>query len=415
MKTVFFCNLIPLKKGAFEALLVAIGAEFKKAGDEFVVVFSGAPIPSVAEALRATGVRWHILKEWVGGEDRLLSKGLKGASSCPSATKQPNNPTTAAGERVRPWGFVLPALRLLRQERPDVVAVHFGNELPALVTILIARLVLRKRLRWIWHQHQQIAAPATFWQRHVSRIRLLSFLVDGIVALYEGGRQVLKARGVPDGKIVVVPNGTQEPTRTRPPEWLRASCGLPSKSKLVANISSLITRKRVDITIEAFAKVSPLSGHLPYLLLVGTGPEEDRLRALIAERGIANQVIFMGQRDDVGDIIAESDVVCLSSSAEACPYVLLEAMSLGRPCIATNAGAVTEIVEDTVTGYIVPRASVGALADRVTALLDNPELAEQCGRMGRKKWESCFTLDGQVSVLLALYSSNYFGHDNLRG
>jgi len=151
MKLLLFCNLIPLKTGAYETLLAAIGSEFKKVNDEFVVVFAGEPIPPVAESLRAAGVRWHILPEWVGRGGRFhwgmvsLGKKCNGSNPTTSFSLNPQSPISnlQSRERVRPWGFVLPALRLLRQERPDVAAVHFGNELPTLVVSLLSKVAMR--------------------------------------------------------------------------------------------------------------------------------------------------------------------------------------------------------------------------------------------------------------------------------
>ena len=184
MKTLFFCNLIPLKTGAFEILLATIGKEFRKAGNEFLVVFSGEPITPVAEMLRDAGVRWCILKGWADGPDK-----------------------------ERAWGFVIPALRLLRQEHPEVAFVHFGNEMPMLVVVLLSRLMGMGGVKWIWQQHQQIADPQRL-MKHVSKLRLLNLVVDYFVAVYEGGCESLRKRGIPLEKIAVIHNSVSPFTPT---------------------------------------------------------------------------------------------------------------------------------------------------------------------------------------------------------
>jgi glycosyltransferase involved in cell wall biosynthesis len=107
----------------------------------------------------------------------------------------------------------------------------------------------------------------------------------------------------------------------------------------------------------------------------------------------------------VSDIVAETDVVCLSSSAEACPYALLEAMALGRPCVATDAGAASEIIDDGVTGWVVPVGDATALAARLGDLLRNRDVSAACGLAGRRRWSARFTLDRQVAAVAALYES----------
>jgi hypothetical protein len=70
-----FCNLISLKTGDYETLLVAIGEEFRKLGDEYVAVFTGEPIPSVVESLRVIGVRWKVMNAWVAPKRKLSVDG----------------------------------------------------------------------------------------------------------------------------------------------------------------------------------------------------------------------------------------------------------------------------------------------------------------------------------------------------
>jgi len=279
MKTLLFCNLIPLKTGAYETLLATIGQEFQKAHDEYVVVFAGEPIPPVADSLRAAGVRWHIMPEWLAREappgPQLLSCSVatllsEEPSDSNSATQQLNNPTTnCRGEAVHPWAFVFPALRLIRQERPDVVAVHFGNELPTLATILLCRVtivwdrvakagkllgcsvvrLLRnhpkdslasspqqlsnptthhhpawRQPRWVWEQDQQIQDPGRL-SRWFSKIRLLGLGVDQYLAVYEGGRQSMLKRGIPAEKITVIHNSVAPYVPTRIKGWLREYLG----------------------------------------------------------------------------------------------------------------------------------------------------------------------------------------------
>jgi glycosyltransferase involved in cell wall biosynthesis len=369
VNVLWLCNLVPGKCGAFEELVTAFGSHLREHGHGLFLVVAGDPAPTVAAAWQAAGVAWDVVPAWVAGD------GMP-----------------------RPWAVVGPAWRIIRRHKPDLVAVHFGNELPTAALILALKLTGCGRTRWVWHQHQQMAWPRTAVQRLASRIRLVAGLFRRMVVLYEGGRRVLLARGVRAARVCVIPNGTRSSSRGRPPGWLRPALGLPPDVVLVCNVSSLIPRKRVDLTLEAFARLRRSPG-TARLLLVGTGAEEGRLRERAAALGMGVDVHFMGARDDVPDVLAEVDIVCLSSDAEACPYVLLEAMSLGKPCIATAAGAVPEIVVDGVTGGVVPCGDSDALGARLQSLLCDPSLRAAWGAAARGRWESRFTLDRQIGAL----------------
>ncbi len=374
MRALLLCNLVPGKRGAFESFVTALGRVWRNRGHELAVVVAGPPIAAVAEEWADAGVTWTVVPVW-----------------------------NRADGTPNPWAIVLPAWRFIRGWRPDVVAVHFGNELPTIALAAMSGMTPGHRIRWFWHQHQQVAMPRTFAQRHTSRIRALSFAVEAVVVLYEGGRAALRSRGVPDSQCRVILNGTPGPVLRRSAGWLRSALGVSPDALLVANVSSLIPRKRVDVTLDAFAAAIRNLKRPSGLVLVGTGPEEQRLREQAARLGIGDRVTFMGRRDDVSDLVAEVDIVCLSSAAEACPYALLEAMALGRPCVATDAGAASEIIADGVTGWVVPVGNVATLASRLTELLRDRDRRLAYGLAGKHRWASWFTLDRQVETVTALY------------
>src|SRR6185369_3181875 len=126
----------------------------------------------------------------------------------------------------------------------------------------------------------------------------------------------------------------------------------------------------------------------------GAGTMEPALRALAAPLGRA--VVFLGARADVPDLLAASDVVVLASLAEALPTALMEAAAAGRPCVATRVGGVPEIVDDGVTGLLVPPSDAPALARALTCLARDPALRADMGRAARERAEARFSLDAQI-------------------
>jgi glycosyltransferase involved in cell wall biosynthesis len=407
MKTLFFCNLIPLKTGAFETLLATIGKEFRKAGNEFIVVFSGEPIRPVAEMLRDAGVRWCMLKGWADGPDK-----------------------------ERAWGFVFPALRLLRQEHPEVAFVHFGNEMPMLVVVLLSRLMGMGRVKWIWQQHQQIEDPRPL-MKYVSKLRLLNLVVDFFVVVYEGGCESMVKRGIPLKKIAVIHNSVAPFTPVGKKGWLRAAFSIPSDDIILVTNGSLIPRKRIDFILRACAqlekKVSLGIGYIgekklehsslsfpsneanathPFtlsppwrLLIIGEGPERERLKSLVVELGIADRVYFLGLRNDVREILPECDIYLHASSAETCTYAITESMAAAIPAVVLDAGAAKEQIQSGVSGYVIDRADVDSFSNPVRELMVDAPKRREMGRMAEAQWRNKFASDYVVGAYHGMYKA----------
>lgn len=378
MNVLFLCNLIPAKIGGFEAFIEGMGRHCRDHGDALYIVFAGEPIEEVAERFRAAGIAWDVCPGW---------SELDGTT--------------------RPWRIIGAAMRSIRRRRADVVAVHFGNELPTLALILVTRVFCRRRLAWVWHQQQLIRDPRNVFHRNISRIRLLSTVCDSLVAPYEGGRRSFLRRGVPEPKTRMIYNGMPAFRSARSPGWLQEELGIPRDSVLVSNINTLIPRKRVDVTLKAFAKATTGDAApgetAAHLLVVGTGSEESALRQLAAELSIASRVHFLGRRNDVDEVEEASDVFTLSSDAEACPLVVLTAASVGTPCVVTDVGAAHELVDDGKTGFVTPPGDVDAFAARLRDLLDNRDLRLKLGRGALDLWQRRFRRADMVSSYHALY------------
>ncbi len=364
MKTLFFCNLIPDKRGAYEALLVALGREFRAAGDELVLVFARDPVPAVAAEFRAAGLRWELIEGWSSG----------------------------AG-REHAWAFCRPALGLVRRERPDVAVVNFGNELPTLAVALAT-----PRTRWVWVQHQQMQDPSPL-ARHVSRIRLLSFAVAHFIAVYEGGRESLRKRGISAKRVSFVDNAIQDFMPTRPAGWLAQELGLARDTPLVVTTGWLIPRKRIDFGLRAFARVVGDA----VLLVIGEGPERAELERLAGELGVAGRVRFLGRRNDVREILPECAVLMHTSLAETCTYAITEAMAASVPAVVTEAGAAREQIADGESGFVLAREDVDGLAGRLSLLLNDAAMRARFGAAARARFLARYTLENSARRYHELY------------
>jgi glycosyltransferase involved in cell wall biosynthesis len=140
-----------------------------------------------------------------------------------------------------------------------------------------------------------------------------------------------------------------------------------------------------------------------YLLIVGEGSRREALEHQVAELGIGSRVIFTGRRDDVPAVTAALDVAVLPSYREAQGLTILEAMALSRPVVASNVGGIPEMVEDGLTGLLVPPHDPEALAAAITRLLVDHSLADMLARAGHDLVHERFCLELMVRSIEDLY------------
>jgi len=140
-----------------------------------------------------------------------------------------------------------------------------------------------------------------------------------------------------------------------------------------------------------------------YLMIVGEGSRLDALRAITTEQDIERHVIFTGRRDDIPAITAAFDVAVLPSYREAQGLTILEAMALSRPVVASRVGGIPEMVEDGVTGLLVPPHDPPALAAAIVRLLSDHQLADMVARAGHDLVHDRFCIQLMVNAVQELY------------
>jgi glycosyltransferase involved in cell wall biosynthesis len=228
--------------------------------------------------------------------------------------------------------------------------------------------------------------------------RLLAPITDAFIAVAEPhGRYLSRHEGCPARKVRVIPNGV-DPERFHP-RWpnaeLRGAIGVPDGVPVVGIVAALRPEKRHDVFLEAAALVRSAVGQCGFLV-VGDGPERERLETLARQRGLDGAVHFLGTRDDVPEVLALMDVVLLTSQMEANPVSILEAMASEKPVVATRVGSVPETVRHGVTGMLVPPGDAGEIAAATVELLAQPDLAAAMGRAGREEVLAHWSIDRMV-------------------
>jgi len=230
--------------------------------------------------------------------------------------------------------------------------------------------------------------------------RPISTLVDRYLCISESVRShVLDASGVCEDKTRLVYAPFEFPISTTTPaaSAVRAGLGANGRHRLIANVGRIVPWKGQDVFLRAFASI--VRSHPEARAVVVGSPGENQrgqefeaeLHRLATELGLNERVIFTGHRNDVDDIMAASDVVVHSSSQpEPLGRVVMEAIALRKPVIATGAGGVPEMVRDGRTGSLVPPGDAESMAGALDSVLRDPVRASQMAVRAREEAEHRF-------------------------
>jgi glycosyltransferase involved in cell wall biosynthesis len=204
------------------------------------------------------------------------------------------------------------------------------------------------------------------------------------------------------GKLRVILNGVDTDRFQGPSQRTRLFPGVMGTLIVaVGNMHSEVKGHRWLITAAA-AVVSEFPN--TRFVLVGDGSERPRFERQVAELGLTRNVVFLGQRPDIPEILSACDVAVLASRSEGMPNAILEYMAAGLPVVATAVGGTRDLVSNRATGYLVPPENSEALASAILDCLRNPEAARGIAENGRLMVERKFSFDRLVREVDALYS-----------
>ncbi len=153
---------------------------------------------------------------------------------------------------------------------------------------------------------------------------------------------------------------------------------------IISTIAELHERKGHKYLIEALKKIIDQFPNVK-LVLIGEGPEREKIESLIEKLDLKRHVILTGRQKEIPKLLKSSDIFCLPSRREAFGLVNAEAMITGLPVVASKAGGIPEIVEDGVTGFIVEKENSEALTNALVKLIKSPEKRLQMGQAGKER------------------------------
>jgi glycosyltransferase involved in cell wall biosynthesis len=304
-------------------------------------------------------------------------------------------------------GAVVVLAAWLRRRRPDAVHAWLGHA--NLVAGLAARLAGRPPLIWgIHHTPLERAGTraSTRWTLAACR-RLAARLPARIVSCSEAAARAHVADGYPVERMVVIPNGCDTAAfRPDPPSRaaVRRELGLPGDAVLIGQSARVHPQKDHATAVAAIGRLARRQVDVRLVCWgAGATPDNARLAGWMDAAGVRGRCHLLGEREDVSRLTAAMDLATSTSAyGEACPLVLLEAMSAGVPCVATDVGDARAMVGD--TGLVVPPRDPAALAAAWSALLEaGAEARARLGEGARRRVLARFSLPAAAHAYRRLY------------
>ena len=290
--------------------------------------------------------------------------------------------------------------RLLRRLAPDVVHSRNWGTLDAVPAARLARVGAV-----VHGEHGREASdPQGLSSRRNRLRRWLGPLVDRFVTVsFDLAGWLETTVGLPPRKIVTIHNGVDLRRFTdEAPAPARGLLGLPAEGVVIGAVGRLDPVKDHLGLLDACAALGGDRDDWT-LVLVGEGPCRAALEARAARSDLAGRIRLLGARSDVPDLLRAFDLFVLPSIAEGISNTVLEAMATGLPVIATRTGGNPELVEDGVTGALVPVGDRAALARALRAQLADAHLRRLQGKAGRQRAAAEFSLERMAGRYAELY------------
>ena len=297
--------------------------------------------------------------------------------------------------------------RLFRALRPAIVHTRNLAALEAQVPAWLAGVPVR-----LHGEHGRDVEDLDGSSRRHQRIRrIYRPFVSHYLALSRDLAGYLQERvGVPPQRITLACNGVDSfrfhPADPGPAPQLPDCPFEPGRHWLVGTVGRMQTVKNQPLLAQAVVRAVDLEPALRSrlrLVMAGDGPLRAVALDLLASAGLANLAWLPGERADVPEVMRALDCYVLPSMAEGISNTILEAMACGLPVVATRVGGNAELVDDGVTGLLVPSADVDAMARALVLLAGDPGRAAAMGRAGRQAVEQRFSLQAMVALYQGVY------------
>ena len=317
---------------------------------------------------------------------------------------------------VRNSGDLSAAFRLakiIHSEQIEIVHTHSRRDyVIAILGVALARSISRRPVRLILHAHMIRPLGGTSFLSN----RFFAKGADAVIAVSDAVADRLRAiHQFPPAFVCLIYNGIDFHKYHYPDSVhyrhhrteTRLQWKISSEALVLGMIGRLDAKGQADLLLAAPALLRTYpSVHFVFIGCEGEAGTQANLVQLAKTGGFEDQLLLTGARDDIPSLLPALDILVHLPKDEAFGLALAEAMASGLPTIATKIGGCREVVQDGITGLLVPLGDQSALSAALSALLDSgsgPSLRAEMGRMGRSYVEANFSQDRQIQRLLSLY------------
>jgi sugar transferase (PEP-CTERM/EpsH1 system associated) len=293
---------------------------------------------------------------------------------------------------------------VIRKENPDIVHTRNWSAIDGIIASAFA-----KKRKVIHDEHGRCSSdPKGLDVKRKWMRKILDRYVDRYVVVSDELQDWMnKFIGIQSDKIVRIQNSVDttifSPTEDK--ACAKIAIGLPSNSLVVGYVGRLDPVKNLDLLIKSFSTLvtSVISKKPVLLIIIGSGPEEKKMRHTAKLYHIDKQVMFMGEHSNVHEFMHAMDIFAISSIAEGIPLTVLEAMASGLPVVATRVGGISEVVQDGKSGYLLDSGDDHAFSEKFRKYISDESLRTVHGRKGRELVEERYSLEKMIRQYENLY------------
>lgn len=343
----------------------------------------------------------HVVLNLVRGVDRARFNPMvcclnwKGRMA--AGLEQEGIPVFSLDKRPKfdPW-MLVKMVRLFRRERVHLLnshlwSAHFWGRLAAILAGVPAIVITEHNLD-TWRNRAHFMAD-----------QILSKWTDKVIFVSEEVKNFYgKHLTLPAEKLQVVHNGIKIAKTTTSQSEIRKKMGVPEGSCIIGTVGRLDKRKGLRFLLDVVASLVQKNANI-FCLIVGEGKEKDDLVQYRDSLGLQDKVKFLGYWPELAEVLSCMDIFTLSSIMEGLPLAILEAMSAGKPVVATDVGGNWEAVASGKTGWLVPYGDIPAMVSALSTLIENPKRAEEMGDAGFARIQTEFSLDAMIQTTQNIY------------
>ncbi len=298
----------------------------------------------------------------------------------------------------------LPVYKAIKDFKPDIIHAHStkaGVIARFWSAVLGIKSVIFTAHGWVFTEGKR------YFERWITAQveKLMAKFTAKIICVSEFDKNLaLKFKIAPENKLITIYNGVDPKIFD---QGLRCKDSKKVADEIIITfVGRLAPPKDIFLLIDA---VEPIDG--VKVLIVGDGELRDKVEKYILRKNLNEKVKLLGERFDVPGILAQSDIFILPSRWEGLPLTIIEAMMAKLPVIASAVGGVPELVDNGITGILVPPRDVEALRFAIRKLVENPDLRVQMGINGYKKAIEKFKLEDMLAKTLNVYYEVLNLHD----